>query len=394
MDYTYYPFDKVVYCNTNAYIGDSKICHTHIDNKNLTNAYLVGIGIINVLYLLGFFSKKGEREGKVEVKVEVKAKNVKPTYKLLKWIDTTKLDWYKLCKNKHAMDYLAQNITKFYSKTDCWVNLNRHLHGIELLEKYPEKILWQDYYFLRNPNAIPLFGKYLDKITNGLYANPNPDVFPLLQPFIDNNVINIDWWKLCSNPNGIDIIQNEMKKPNFNFMNLCWYALSCNPNAYEILRKNVDKIDWEGLVSNTNPQALTLLIPNINKLSNVGWKTLSRNPYAIHILEKYPEKIDYYELCYNMNAMSLIEKYQHKICWDRLSSMEHAVPLLERNKDKIYWRELSANSGAIHLIEQNMDKVSWSQLSKNPNAIHILEQHKDKIDWYELSENPSIFTLQ
>jgi len=37
-----------------------------------------------------------------------------------------------------------------------------------------------------------------------------------------------------------------------------WNCLSCNPNAIPILEKNLDKVDWNWLLS-SNPNALHLL---------------------------------------------------------------------------------------------------------------------------------------
>jgi len=109
---------------------------------------------------------------------------------------------------------------------------------------------------------------------------------------------------------------------------------------------NQDKIHWNRLSSNKNPNAIHLLEQNMDK---INWRCLSGNPNAIH--------------------------------------------LLEQNRDEINWEWLSKNPNAIHLLEQNPEKIKWPWLSGNPNAIHILEKNQDKIDWRWLSENPNIFVL-
>ena len=78
---------------------------------------------------------------------------------------------------------------------------------------------------------------------------------------------------------------------------LDWKKLSSNPNAIQLLEANPDKICWSKLSKNPNPNALKLLQAN-------------------------PEKIDWWNLSFNPNldAIELLKKNQNKICWSHLSS--------------------------------------------------------------------------
>ena len=70
----------------------------------------------------------------------------KPVYKLLDWIDESKLDWQTLCLNPNA---------------------------IELLKANPDKINWD--YLSENPSAIELLRNNKDKI----YSHPEFSSFPV-----------------------------------------------------------------------------------------------------------------------------------------------------------------------------------------------------------------------
>jgi hypothetical protein len=50
-----------------------------------------------------------------------------------------------------------------------------------------------------------------------------------------NNIDQIDWKELSSNPNAIELLKANQDKIN-------WEKLSANPNAIDLLRSNPDKI--------------------------------------------------------------------------------------------------------------------------------------------------------
>ena len=96
-----------------------------------------------------------------------------PLYKLLDWIDINKLDWISLSQNSNpnAIDLLEKNPDKIY-----WDNLSLNPNAIHLLEKNQDKINW--YYLFKNSNAIHLFEKNPDKI-NWNMLSENPSMFEI-----------------------------------------------------------------------------------------------------------------------------------------------------------------------------------------------------------------------
>ena len=148
------------------------------------------------------------------------------TYKLLKWVDQSKLDWYQLCKNPYAIHYLENNISKIYDKPDCWRVLQGNPNAIPLLEKYPEKINWKSFNLLLNPNAIPLFEKNTDKIEKKhCWLSKNPNAISFLEKYPEK----INWSDLCDNPNALSLIYENLLNKNNNYRS--WYYLSKNPNT-------------------------------------------------------------------------------------------------------------------------------------------------------------------
>ena len=79
------------------------------------------------------------------------------------------------------------------------------------------------------------------------FAEILPTKYVLLD-WIDKNKLN--WEKLSSNPNAIDLLEENYDKIN-------WHHLSSNPNAIDLLKNNEDKIDWGWL--SLNPNAIKLL---------------------------------------------------------------------------------------------------------------------------------------
>jgi hypothetical protein len=208
----------------------------------------------------------------------------------------------------------------------------------------------------------------------------------------------------------------------------CWGALSINSNAISILKKHPDKINWQCLCANTNPEAIELIRDNINKLDIHCWWNLSENPNAIPILEKHLDKVDWRDVSRNPNAISILEKHLEKADWSCLSQNPNAIPLLEKHMDKIDWNLFAANANGGHILEANIDrfysfemdmdssvwirlaknpcaipviekfvhKINMRYLCKNPNALLLIEKHLYKMNddcWNEISQNPSIFVL-
>ena len=114
----------------------------------------------------------------IEICTHIASYVIEPKYKLLDWIDKSKLSNYGLSMNKRSIQFLKEN---------------------------PDKIHWSG--LSANPNAIDLLKDNLDKI---------------------------NWSALSYNPNAINLLEANVNKIN-------WYCLSDNPNIFEIDRKLLNK---------------------------------------------------------------------------------------------------------------------------------------------------------
>ena len=231
----------------------------------------------------------------------------KPIYKLLDWIDPSKLDWKKLSKNPRAIDLLEKNQDKI-----DWKSLSKNPNAIDLLLKNQDKIDWIN--LSQNPNAIFLLEKNKDKI-NWIKLSKNYNAIHLLT----ENQDKINWLKLSKNPNAINLIKQNLDKCD-------WHYLSYNPNAIDILNDNKNKIDWDFLSG--NPNGFDLILSNINefneteglantnpKIFNLAMKLYSHND------NNYPiEGYDWWILSKNPLVIDLITNNQRLINWKNISN--------------------------------------------------------------------------
>ena len=95
----------------------------------------------------------------------------RPVYKLLDWIDISKLDWQLLSSNKNAIELLKENPDKI-----DWYELSINTNAIELIKANLNKIDWE--YVSLNPNTIELLKENQDKI-NWKRFSANPSIFEL-----------------------------------------------------------------------------------------------------------------------------------------------------------------------------------------------------------------------
>jgi hypothetical protein len=80
------------------------------------------------------------------------------------------------------------------------------------------------------------------------------------------------------NPNAIDLIEKNIDKIN-------WTRLSYNPNAIHILEKNKDKIDW-GYLSK-NPSIFELDYDFLKERCHVYMEELIQKTMHPNIIQKY-----------------------------------------------------------------------------------------------------------
>jgi len=154
----------------------------------------------------------------------------------------------------------------------------------------------------------------------------------------------------------------------------------------DFLRQYPEKIDWDNLSRNSNPQVIELLKDNPKK---INWCSLSENPNAIDLLiqrlkQNYPttsidygrkDKINLKLLCDNINVSRILHQFPKYVNYSNyigLSSNPSAIDFLKEHPNRICWDDLSSNPNAIDLLENNIDKINWNSLSSNPNAMHLL----------------------
>lgn len=298
-----------------------------------------------------------------------------PYYKLLDWIDITKLDWGILSCNEHAGDLLTKYLDpvkkssinilakNFILKKVDWeyiaqksmfkyiieANMDKILmedlsmneYMIDIIEKNLDKVVWDKLSF--NSNAMHILKNNIDKINwRSLHRNKNSEALSLIIKYkhidykllcyreeresmeiLKNNIDKIDWFVLSGNPYAIDILKNNLDK-------VVWNEIVLNKNATDIVKQNIDKISNRLLFINTN--AVEIIENIINQPNNDDdnemfgkWDcyNLSINVNATHLLRKYPHMIDYNSILYNYNAMDIIKDLVAKtddINWTMLSS--------------------------------------------------------------------------
>jgi hypothetical protein len=249
-----------------------------------------------------------------------------------------------------------------------------------------------------NPNAVHIIEQFYDKIDwDGLCLNPNSIHLIEKELEMHQNSRRINWSNLCLNPNAIHIIENKLKEcPNSKRIN--WSNLCSNPKAIHIIENE--------LLSNP-------------KSKKIDYGILSENPNSIHIIETLNEKLldklwhycpdrQYTSICKNPNAIHIIEKEIYKknkgkIGYCELNSLclnpnaIHLIDKLSTSEKKRRIRILCSNPNAIHIIENelnenpNSKKIDWVSLSSNINAISLIKNYINKVNWNALSSNLSIF---
>ena len=286
---------------------------------------------------------------------------------------------------------ILEKIVEKYKKTfktkyvlkDWVLELDDEDYGV-----YLDDIDWES--LSSNPNAIDLLQKYSHKINwSWLSGNTNPRAIEMLK----THSHSIDWRILSANPAAIDMLKNKIEKES-----------KMNERQLEKLK---DKIDWDMLSQNPNPEAIKILKANPD---NINLDFLSANPAAIDILKANTDDICWYELSANTNpeAIELLKTKFYKINWELLSANPAGIDLLKDYPGNIKWNYLSQNPNAIKMLKKKIDeenkmseykledledfqKISWEMLSSNPNAIDLLEANKNKTRLRWLSENPAIF---
>ena len=225
-----------------------------------------------------------------------------------------KIDWQRLSTNPAAIHLLKKNIDKIdwrelseNTNPDVFILLQQHIF---------HKWLYFDWHTLcKNPNTMFMIEtewrhtKFINWVYHWCCCNTR------------KNHCFIHWRSLCANTNP-KVIRILEEYPE----NIVWSILSRNPAAIHLLEENPEKINWSELSANPDPYAIRLLenAIQINPYNNINWYLLSKNPGAIRLLEKYPERISWEHINENTNpeAIRLIETHWKKhahVCWVMLS---------------------------------------------------------------------------
>jgi hypothetical protein len=238
-----------------------------------------------------------------------------------------------------------------------------------------------------NPNSIHLIEKRLDKLSldnwNAIYKNPN--AIHIIEERLKIEPESRKWGSLLSNRNLIYLDKELFMKQ----INWC-----SNPNTICLIEEkinNLSDLDWSYLF--TNPNAIHLIESNPGR---IGHKLdfLCCNPNAIHILEEYTSRelvefssIQQQYLCSNPNAIHLIKRLKiDQLPLYYLCSNPNAIPLIEEMIDSLSffeWYPLARNPSAIHLIKKELDNIEPNCLTENPS---IFELKENKIVYDTLTE--------
>ena len=284
--------------------------------------------------------------------------------------NSDKLNWSNLCKNGNAIKILNEEYEKVPNKL-VWSALCENPKAIEILtreyKKDKNKIKWS--VLCKNPGAIGIIKEEYKK---------------------DPDSTNIKWSALCENPKAIEILTIEYEN---NSNKLDWDALCNNPKAIEILKKEYKKnpdstnINWD--ILSGNPKAINLLTIKIKKDKNlsksptnkINWEKLSGNPNAIKLLNTNTQKIWWNSLSGNTNPEA-IKLLEYRI-------LTKVYGFFER--EHINWDILSGNPSAIKLIinRLKMEQQHEGHSHWHPDGI----DGQRNINWPKLLANPSIFTI-
>ena len=315
-------------------------------------------------------------------------------YKLLDWIDESKLDFKSLSQNRRAVFYLKDHLDKV-----DWYHFSLNPSAIDILEKNINKLKKS---INENINAIELLrtNRYLINVS---LLSSNDNGFELLREYKDN----INWRCLTYKENAIDlIIENGdsldddywisrnpaclkfyNKFPNK--FNINWQLFPINPNGIELIKENLDKFDcwsWYYLCQNKNPESINIIEDNLDKLDDECWVSLCENENAIHLikdnLDRLTEKA-WCKLCRNPKAIDIIKDQFDYISKNTLIAQ---MILLNPNKDIIKLIQDNLNYFQNYILFNEM-------ISKHKHSIDFLKKRRDLIDYKSFSSNEQIFTI-
>ena len=123
---------------------------------------------------------------------------------------------------------------------------------------------------------------------------------------------------------------------------------------------DTDKLLWEFLAM--NPNAISILEKNLNRLSEIGWGLLASNPNAIHILEKNSNIINGTYLSINPGAIPILQKHQDQIDWYYFSQNPNIITLdyeAMRRQCMAFCEELTQKVFRSSNMQRNLKKYNY-----------------------------------
>jgi hypothetical protein len=268
---------------------------------------------------------------------------VRPKKTLLDWIDPYKLDISRICGNPNSIDFIEDliSIDPLFIDQLSWNDLSSNPNAINFIKKFPNKIHWPSLCRNNHPEAVKMILENPDKISwSDLNLNTSKEILSLVKT---NN--KIDWFNIVKNPSADDFIEEffNLKSQNLTLLPnsdeydyVCWMRICSNPLAGKYLKNFFDKINWNNLSENPDPEAIKLLKSN-EKL--IDWNAFSANinPEAIQMLIENPKKIYWYNFSENPSAISVIAQNKSDICYPSLSKNPE---IFQFNK-KVFQEELN-----------------------------------------------------
>lgn len=331
-------------------------------------------------------------------------------YKLLEWVDETKLTTIRLSHNKNpnAFNIIKKRILN-YSTSEDWYYicqskiardyLTKNLHKVCDIDSLPYN---DEYgYILRYNQSLNIDFKYNNINWKHLSSKDDDNAIYILS----NNIDKIDWFELSSNSKALYLLQQHKDKihheqlwlnKNINkvyLIDLTKCIRLCSKEFLDMVNKNNELYNLfiiKNLDTIISKMSYKISITayksfDIKHLDENGliWQNINNKRIIRKLLETY-KNIRCSKLSNRSEMLDIIMEYPHIIDWNELSKNSLAIFTLCSNIEKINWSNLSLNTAAIELLKQNLDKIDWINLCKNENAYNILIENQDKIHWNTL----------
>ncbi len=290
--------------------------------------------------------------------------NSQHIWKLKDWMKE-KVDFQRLGFNTRAYYMIQCN-----PDISEWKYLSQMPDALYLLEKNPDKISWNSfnkndssYFFLKNRYPEHLDPKYLYRF---------PSALPFIEKQIQKNSQEVDWMYLSWNPSAIHLLKKHRDKIKWNYL-----AMNSNPEAVDLMKEEMEEIlqnpneekyrmFWYCLIGNqSNPRVKEIFIENLNRIQDPNMKRITERR-DIELLPFFEKKIQ-----------------------EIIVKMDLGIEL--GNIINFDVRLLSKNPIAVDLLLKYEKIIDWYSFSVNPNpkAIAYLKEHPEKIQWNFMVENRS-----